>query len=1270
MAGASPDRLFNAEARAIDAMVWIDGVEVPYNSLSIQIAMDSPSVVQISIEPDELIDVWRPKSWVHIWLRDPFGENARAPHDGESPAEADQRDLDYDLDTYSLFWEGEVVGIRDTETSESRETIIEAHDLWNIPLNANINLVEIGAGIKTAYINGSTFFGDVFGDGAQTQSFVTLGIINYLFNDGDASYDRDANSPSKLKAGITQMGKQVLKYLSQFNASYGLQAWRTDFLGKFTGIPDAALENFLRLALIQDIVGVMQAVQPSDNVLGYMQQIITKFYHHFVTIPFPAPRQPGQDRRDRETGGFEQIWNEFAIIPNLYYAFPPLCNWLLPENYAGRDAGRSFMVEPTRLGMSSIMSTYAGFRTLHLAPEGLVEFLRQQSAASIANTGENATSLPRINASRDAELPVKEEAQIEFRQRGFYVDNTIQNPVNLLRYMTPAELEKGILYAESQNSYQELLGLASLNLDGEDVTDAQAVIQSKLDGNDPYLGFMRLLAQFELNFRQVSRSMSVNGIFNPWPVVGLPMLVCREGRSYKGLLTAISHQIAYSGQAATSYQLAYTQLFRPKALRERSGFQNAQQKLTDANDIRRAEFEATLNDLVSRNLLTAAEADRLREDNASLADLQSELNTVSDEVNAADDDFAPFEDEFRRRRSNASTFPGVAGYALSWWDNVEDYAGYALGLIDSQPGDDGITPTTFKTAFVDGTAAPSSLMDVLRDQFGKEIASPWPGQEEIGEDDPAVFWSSVAFPLRAVLEQLKKLVDLGVGNVDRTGTVYVTDSAREIEINNTNADIDQRIKELEQAKANVQQAASDAVAKSNDQVTEIAKLIAELSVSQSASSPNILAYQQRLRARADDLLAQIEQITTDQANAVAALDTEIEAELDKQDALPSVSLWDWADSLAQALRVFVTQIPEGTSEADALSRIEKSEFRPVFFDDNFRWENYIGPATWLTFAQLEAQQSSVVLSTIRRQLLAFVEAYIDYFEVDPTTLSMVTILQNMVRTMKDATDYYFESRADRFNREFGDSLDKINSNYSVFKEFLQENQLELPPLMPFSNASLINIANYDESVQNMVVPREDIGKYSFWADNVAPSFVQQGTTQGSRRFSSLRQEVVFRYDEFVRMARKIFPFNEEDSGTEYQAQAKQGTAASWANRLQARRGITMREFQDRYGLKVESRSASDPDTFGKGTYYIAVAESVGSEDTDLNSFFSKLGRINAVTGTSPARDPLFASINEMRGVVRNGSSPDWEFIKASVRQGIIEEYTRRHAVARAFRGKR
>jgi len=114
----------------------------------------------------------------------------------------------------------------------------------------------------------------------------------------------------------------------------------------------------------------------------------------------------------------------------------------------------------------------------------------------------------------------------------------------------------------------------------------------------------------------------------------------------------------------------------------------------------------------------------------------------------------------------------------------------------------------------------------------------------------------------------------------------------------------------------------------------------------------------------------------------------------------------------------------------------------------------------------------------------------------------------------------------------------------------------------------------------------------------------------------------------------------------------------------------MREFQSRYGLKVEARSASDPDTFGKGTYYIAVAEFVVLQDNDLNSFFSKLGRLNSRTGTRPQDDPLFASVNELRNAARNGSSPDWEFLKASVRQGLVEEYTKRHAVARAFRGKR
>ena len=253
---STPDRIFNAEARAIDVMVWIDGVEVPFTDIEISFQMDQPSRVAVSIEPDEVLELWRPKSRLHVWMRNPFPDKARVPHDGKTNPESDQRDEEYDKNTYMLFWEGEVTAISDSETADARQTTIMAQDYWSIAAQTNINLVEIGSGLKVAFINGSTFYGDIFSEGdgisADTTNLILGGMINYLFKDGEKAFSGNVN---KVDSGVAEIGRQLLLYLSQFNASFGVQAWRNNMFEKFTGIPDQSMKSFIRYSLLPVLMG-------------------------------------------------------------------------------------------------------------------------------------------------------------------------------------------------------------------------------------------------------------------------------------------------------------------------------------------------------------------------------------------------------------------------------------------------------------------------------------------------------------------------------------------------------------------------------------------------------------------------------------------------------------------------------------------------------------------------------------------------------------------------------------------------------------------------------------------------------------------------------------------------------------------------------------------------------------------------------------------------------------------------------------------------------
>jgi len=1377
---ATPDRLFNAEARAIDLMVWIDGVEVPFTDVEISFQLDQASRLAISIEPDEILELWRPKSRVHVWVRDPFPDKARAPFDKQSKPEEDQRDEDYDKHTYMLFWEGEVTSIDDTESADSRQTTITCQDYWNIPMKTDINLVDIGEGLKVAFINGSTFYGDAIDEGGDVVSNTVLfAMVNYLFKEGDKSFN--PNQPSKIDSGVSEIGRQMLLYLAQFNASYGLQAWRTQMLEKFTGIPDKSMQSFMRYSLLPTMLGTAQQTQTSPDVYAFLMQIISKFFHHTMTVPLPPLKT------ELSGGGKSSIdtWGELGIIPNVYYAFAPLCNWLFPENYTQRATGRGFLEEPTRLGMSSVNSSIAGIRTIHLAPEGLISYLgKQTDPGPMLPDGADRLTLDRLHGGRQSTIPATSQKDISFNNRGFYLDPNVENKndlVNLLKFLTPTELEKGIIYVESQNAYQEFLGLGRINSSTDDKNPAldtqaevNAAIRSQARNQDAYMTFMRLLAQYELNFRQVSRHSQVTGLFNPWPVVGLPMMICREGRSYKGLLVGLSHRVSYGGGATTSYELAYTQLFRPKSLLDQGEGElaKAQAALAEAEEIQQGEYATLLAQLVGRNLISKEDAARLLE--SGIADIQATLNDLMDEAEAkeaADPESqgkrtAEVKAIFESRRQSVSS--SLAEYGDTTFDLFDTYAGYVHGILDEK-GDATKTtvrttkglstrpePDVYKPSLAEGSAVSEDVRKTLKDQVRSAAAdsegqgilkpTPWTGIEGEQVVGGTIFslWSDCVRNLRLVFEELRALTEVyGTRISGATDFVLATSAAQDdyyrelrFDLNKglaaANSDVktaegnrdaltathterlatlEPKLKTVEaeiQSNINTIAAAGEAAyttafsvakglgfsdenaASAGETARGVAEDLTKVIVDR-LNSPKI-TQKTSLTDEINKLKVQIEDIKNfTQNNLDVVLIPSQEAIQAKIDSLPAVASWGWKIGMEDALRFF--------SRDDALTAAADTTVKPVFFADTGLFEP--SPITWRSLFAIGAKGLDIGgagaetgLARVKALVDAFNEAYEKFYETAPPT-NLATVYGNLADDYKRATNFAFQTSFERLAEVAQPVMDKINASYSKFKVFLDEMSMELPPLMPFHNDSLTRLrsprnskttlddqttnleqdsgATFDDAIRGIVLPRSEVGKLGYWAEDL-PELFSSSSVKTVNASTSLRNEIAFRYDEYVRMARKIFPFNDNDNDSEYRRQVDKGTPASWANSLQARQGVTLGEFLERTGLTLEQRSASDEDTFGKGTYYIAIAQATDEvQDPDLNSYFSKLGRISNATGM----DPLGDSLREIRekakaGIdnVNSGGAPEWQFLRASFRQDLIEQYTKKHAVARAFRGRR
>lgn len=615
-----------AERRVIDAILFVDGVEIPFSSLEVTVGMDTPSVLRVAIRPDALVDQFRPKSWVHVFVRKLFPQE-----NPDLQRAAERRSQQWDEETFFLYWEGELIGVQDQETADNRVVQLTAIDLWNIPGSAVLSMVDVGQGLKVPMLNGSTYFVDALGGGSLTQT-LQQSLLSYLFGGGNSDISTTPAvralqdtviATTRATRTIGQLGQLVLRYLAPYNASYGLQLVRTRLAEKLVSLSDNMLRAFIAEKLARDVVGQNMNQAPASTVLDFLAQTIRPFFHQYTTIlaPVPPDDQAVLPAVTPDTqSGQTRMYRSLAILPDLYYAVAPLCNWLFPDQYLSKNVDRQFMVEPTRLGLRSALTGALGL--VHLAPAQLESILRGVGAQVVDG---DTTTTRFMGARTGSELRIAAADNLEtvLNTNGFFVGG-----VNLLNYLTPEEIEKGIVYMQDSNDQLQFLLAAVVNSRAqraENQQDPRAVLDAYVraakqvdnpvaepDSITDYQRYMRALAEYQLMFRRNSRDVQVTGVFNPWPIVGLPAIVAREGRSFRALLVGVTSRIQFAGDASTSYVFDYTQLLRPSLLSQElvSGFTAQTQQARAIQETLNAlrEQEVDVGDATAQALLAGPRA--------------------------------------------------------------------------------------------------------------------------------------------------------------------------------------------------------------------------------------------------------------------------------------------------------------------------------------------------------------------------------------------------------------------------------------------------------------------------------------------------------------------------------------------------------------------------------------------------------------------------------------------------------------------------------------
>jgi len=620
--------------RHIDFKLFLDGVELPVENVTI-IRPIGTSTLEATIEPDTLVDDFRPRSVVLLFVRDPY---------------ATEGDL---KEQFRFEWRGEFVGFAERESGVSRSVIIKAVDDQQFVEASPLGMAEVADGIQAPYINGTSFYLPSVTDteSGDKNPVLTALASDFLFPVGEdvqAAEDRPTISsrttrdiaiardirwiPGEEAAAEDNFGYRcllLLEYMSRFVSPLRLHMLRTELLQRYRTGPDKTLERFLTIKLAnQLVVGASSYFGAGGSVMDMMDWLLKHAYYTRVNLGAPETGQIGlrslgpiqraradikatedtiarlekikntpiegsslattsiriqsisadierleealENYRERlktleqnsfDGSGFSVI-HDLALVPNLYYGFPPLCNWIFPEMINDAGTERNHLAQPTRLAMlDSNLAVSGGLR--YLAPYRLTEDLL--GLQDIVKEGSKDKSQPAqmfgTNLSGSKARPAE----------GFGYGN-----YNLLDSMTVEELEKGIIFRTEQSDfdyfsavsqrYPGLQGLPNVG-DSHDILKGEALNylnnENETNLTTDYIRFIQQMVEFRLLLQKLSRTASISGPYNPWPVVGAPMIIARTNNAVIGLLTGKTDTLNAAGNSSTMYSLDFVRKFEP-----------------------------------------------------------------------------------------------------------------------------------------------------------------------------------------------------------------------------------------------------------------------------------------------------------------------------------------------------------------------------------------------------------------------------------------------------------------------------------------------------------------------------------------------------------------------------------------------------------------------------------------------------------------------------------------------------------------------------------
>lgn len=326
-----------AVAKPLHLRLFLEGIEVPVISAQVSINVNAPASAAIQVVPlDESMNL-KPRTMVHLFFLD------------TKPVmnEKDKTRVDGLESGYRLLFSGEVVGFSYVQTAQSRATVLQCLDFSSYWDAAHATAVEYGP-------NGNLFtnMGSLYG--GESSHFDD--IVNFQSNK-IISWLRQTPQTPGLK-GVTGLAGGVIRMMEALggvdrhykgvNDFFSIAELRCKLLAQISAEEnDSTAANLMAVSVFDE--WLRTGLQNAGQQVTFRDMLKLLFnYVHYEVVPNPAAKFDDAQKAANGEEAKSQRLRTQIIRPDCFFAAPPKCNVIFPEQYTQLSYDRMFINETTR----------------------------------------------------------------------------------------------------------------------------------------------------------------------------------------------------------------------------------------------------------------------------------------------------------------------------------------------------------------------------------------------------------------------------------------------------------------------------------------------------------------------------------------------------------------------------------------------------------------------------------------------------------------------------------------------------------------------------------------------------------------------------------------------------------------------------------------------------------------------------------------------------------------------------------------------------------